>query len=272
MIIVNMLIVDCKKILSIYYLYMTIKEILEEPNNEFPKIKPVKEHMDIDIPDIIKSIPHYNGFIWVLSGSGGSGKTSLMLNFFKRKELYRMKFDNIYYICPESSFLSVKSHPFETHDKIYHELNGGTLDAIYNELNQMKEQSIKDPEEYPLRYNCVIIDDMASDLKDNEIQKQLHKILIKTRHLCCAFIFTLQAFNYFPLKSRKQITNITIFKPKNYEEWDNFNKEMMGFNKDDAKTIYDYIFDELYNHLDIDMKTGTYYKNFNKLELIKDKK
>ena len=109
---------------------MTIKEILEEPNNDFPKIKPVKEHMDIDIPDIIKSIPHYNGFIWVLSGSGGSGKTSLMLNFFKRKELYRMKFDNIYYVCPESSFLSVKNHPFETHDKIYHELNGTVLNQI----------------------------------------------------------------------------------------------------------------------------------------------
>jgi hypothetical protein len=183
-----------------------------------------------------------------------------------------MKFDNMYYVCPESSFLSVKNHPFETHDKIYHELNGTVLDGIYNELNQMKEESIKDPEEYPLRYNCVIIDDMADALKDNEIQKQLHKILIKTRHLCCAFIFTLQAFNYFPLKSRKQITNITIFKPKNYEEWDNFNKEMMGFKSDDAKTIYDYIFDELYNHLDIDMKNGNYYKNFNKLELIKEKK
>jgi hypothetical protein len=248
---------------------MPITEILEQPNDEFPKITPVKEHMDIDIPDIIKSVPHYNGFIWVLAGSGGSGKTSLMLNFFKKKDLYRMKFDNIYYICPESSFLSVKNHPFQSHDKIYHELNGGVLESIYNELSEMKEQSIKDPEEYPLRYNCVIIDDMASELKNIDIQKALHKILIKTRHLCTAFIFTLQAFKYFPMMSRKQITNITIFKPKNYEEWDNFNKEMMGFNKDDAKTIYDYVFDELYNHIDIDMKTGKYYKNFNLLEFVK---
>lgn len=251
---------------------MTIAEIIETPNEEFPKITPVKEHMDIDIPDIIKSIPHYNGFIWVLCGSGGSGKTSLMLNFFRRKELYRMKFDNIFYICPESSFLSVKKHPFENHDKIYHELNGAVLNSIYNELNEMKEQSIKDPEEYPLRYNCVIIDDMADALKNNDIQKQLHKILIKTRHLCCAFIFTLQAFKYFPMMSRKQITNITIFKPKNYEEWENFNKEMMGFNKDDSKTIYDYIFNEMYNHLDIDMKTGQYFKNFNLLEFKKENK
>ncbi len=251
---------------------MTIKEIIEIENDEFPKIKPVKEHMDIDIPDIIKSIPHYNGFIWALVGSGGSGKTSLMLNFFKNKDLYRMKFDNIFYICPESSFLSVKSHPFENHDKIYHELNGNILESIYGELNEMKEQSIKDPEEYPLRYNCVIIDDMADALKNIDIQKQLHKILIKARHLCCAFIFTLQAFKYFPMMSRKQITNITIFKPKNYEEWDNFNKEMMGFKNEDSKTLYDYIYNEMYNHLDIDMKTDKYYKNFNLLEFVKEKK
>lgn len=249
---------------------MPIKTIEEQPNEEFPKITPVQEHMDIDIPNIIKSVPHYNGFIWVLAGSGGSGKTSLMLNFFRRKELYRMKFDNIYYICPESSFLSVKSHPFENHDKIYNELNGGILQTIYDELNEMKEQSIKDPEENPLRYNCVIIDDMADQLKNVDIQKQLHRILIKARHLCCAFIFTLQAFKYFPMMSRKQITNITIFRPKNYEEWDNFNKEMMGFNKEDAKTIYDYIFNEPYTHLDIDMKTGKYYKNFNQLDFHKE--
>ena len=249
---------------------MTISEILESPNNEFPSITPIKEHMDIDIPNVIKSVPHYNGLIWTFVGSGGSGKTSLMLNFFKRKELYRMKFDNIYYICPEVSFLSVKNHPFASHDKVYHELTSGILEGIYNELNEMKEQRIKDPDEYPLRYNCVIIDDMASELKNLEIQNALHKILIKTRHLCTAFIFTLQVFNFFPKKSRKQITNITMFKPKNYDEWDEFNKEMMGFKNDDAKTIYDYTFDELYNHLDIDMKTGQYYKNFNLLELIKE--
>ncbi len=42
-----------------------------------------------------------------------------------------------------------------------------TMSILYclfnDELNEMKEQSIKDPEENPLRYNCVIIDDMAED-------------------------------------------------------------------------------------------------------------
>ena len=75
---------------------MTIKEIIEIKNDQLPKkITPVKEVMNIKIPDIIDGIPNRNGFIWVLTGSGGSGKSSLLLNFFKRKELYRSKFHNI---------------------------------------------------------------------------------------------------------------------------------------------------------------------------------
>ena len=67
---------------------MTIKDIIEIKNEFLPKkITPVKEVMNIKIPDIIDGIPNRNGFIWVLTGSGGSGKTSLLLNFFKRKEL-----------------------------------------------------------------------------------------------------------------------------------------------------------------------------------------
>ena len=62
---------------------MTIKDIIEIKNEQLPKkISPVKEVMNIKIPDIIDGIPNRNGFIWVLTGSGGSGKTSLLLNFF----------------------------------------------------------------------------------------------------------------------------------------------------------------------------------------------
>jgi hypothetical protein len=103
---------------------MPIAEINLIPNEELPKhLTPVKEVMNIKIPDVIDGVPNRNGFIWVLTGSGGSGKTSLMLNFFKRKELYRNKFHNVYYICPMSSFLSVEKHPFDGHEKVYHELD-----------------------------------------------------------------------------------------------------------------------------------------------------
>lgn len=241
---------------------MTISEITEIENTELPKkLKPIKEKMDIKIPDIIDGVPNRNGFIWVLTGSGGSGKSSLLLNFMRNKELYKGKFHNIWYICPMASYLSVEKHPFDKHDKVYHELCEDLLDDIYSELKDLKKDSLEQ------EYSCVIIDDMADALKNNEIQKKLSQMLIKARHLSCAFIFTLQSYYYFPKILRKQITNITIFKPKNAEEWQSISKEILHLNKDDGNKIYDYVFNAPYNHLDIDTVSDKLYKNFNYLSI-----
>ena len=241
---------------------MTIKDIIEIKNEQLPiKITPVKEVMNIKIPDIIDGIPNRNGFIWVLTGSGGSGKSSLLLNFFKRKELYRSKFHNIFYICPMSSFLSVQKHPFNGFDKVYHELTVELLEGIYSQLCEMKESNEEQ------EYNIIVIDDMASSLKENDIQKTLNKMLIKARHLNCAFIFTLQSYYYFPKMLRKQITNITMFKSKNVEEANTIFNELLNMNKDDALKLYNYVFSEPYAHLDIDTVDNKIYKNFNLLSI-----
>jgi hypothetical protein len=229
---------------------MTIKEILEIKNKDFPDTKPIKEVMDINVPDIIDGISRRNGMVYILTGSGGSGKTSLLLNMFKSKSLYRNKFHNIFYICPSSSFLSVHKHPFEEHDKIYHELTDALLYEIYNELVEIKEKMIKKKKKP--QYSMIIIDDMADTLKENHIQIALNKLIIKARHLCCGFIFTLQSYLYFPKILRKQITFCTIFKPKNIEEWYSIAKELLNMNHEDALTLFNYVYDEPYTHLDVD--------------------
>lgn len=252
---------------------MPIGEIKIVPNKFLPKFKPVKERMDIFIPDIIEGIPRRNGFIWAVCGSGGSGKTSMMLNFFKT-DLYREKFDNIFYFCPEMSFLSVQKHPFANHNKVYHEMNYENLVSLYDDLKAIKrgddetEDDSSDEEE--IKYNLVIFDDMADVYKsDTNIQKILSTMLIKARHLNTAFIFTLQSFYYFPKILRKQLTNLSIFKPKNYEEWESLTKELFNMKKDDGLKLYDFVFDANYNHMDIDTVENKYYKNFDLLEFNK---
>lgn len=271
---------------------MVITTINEIKNPITSKLKPIKEKQDILIPNVINpNIPQRNGMICVFCGSGGSGKTSLMLNMFKNKDMYRNKFHNIFYICPMSSFLSVQSHPFEKHDKVFHELTVELLEEIYQALislkvdneekkqkkenknlykfmNESDEEEIEesDEEKEEIKYNCIIIDDFADSLKDINIQRQLNKMLIKARHLCCSFIFTLQSYFYFPKILRKQITNNIIFKPKNVEEWLTLCSELMNLKKDDGYKLFDYVFDENYNHLDIDTVLNKYYKNFNLLE------
>ena len=239
-------------------------EIVLIENKELPKMRPVMEKMDLIIPGIPEGVPRYNGGLWVVSGSGGSGKSSMLLSFFRTRKLYRNKFDHIFYVCPMSSMLSVVNHPFVSHDKVYHELTPELLTEIYTRLSEIKEDNEKEGEQ---EYSCLFIDDYADKLKDNHIQRALNRILIKARHLKVLIIICVQAFKYFPLQLRRQITNVSIFKPKNVDEWETVAREMLMIKKDYWTDLHNYIFDEPYTHLDIDTKTGELYKNFNLLSI-----
>lgn len=243
---------------------MTITDIIETPNNNIKKAKPIKESMNITIPGVPDGISNRNGMIYLIVGAGGSGKTSMLLNQFKKGGAYNKKFDNIFYFCPGVSFASVVNHPFLNHDKVYHDISYDILSDLSDELTNIKEQGEKDEETY---YNCVVIDDFANDLKDKGIQKQLNKMLIKARHLNTAFIFTLQSYLYMPKILRRQITFLTCFKPRNSEEWNVMREEVLKMKEDDAKKLFDFVFDASYNHLDVDAFEGKYYKNFNALDI-----
>jgi hypothetical protein len=243
---------------------MPIVDIKEEINTEIKSIKPVKEKMDKYVKDIPDGISRRNGMIYLLVGSGGSGKTSLLLNQFRKGGSYHRKFHNLYLFTPSISFLSVENHPFQKHDKVHHELTRETLEDLYAELKDRKEEYDEDDDD-EMEYNCVIIDDFASSLKEKDVQKLLNTMLIKARHLNTCFIFTLQSYLYFPKMLRKQTTFATIFKPKNKEEWNTVNQELLQMKEDDAKKIYDYVFGQEYSHLDVDTIENKFYRNFNPL-------
>ena len=140
-----------------------INEIM---NTKFPKFSPIKENQDINVPDIEdENVSRRNGMVNVFTGSGGSGKTSLLLNMFQNKKLYRNKFHNIYYFCPLSSFLSINKHPFQNHDKVYHELDVSTLEIVYNELNGLKDNKKKKSVEKKGQH---FIDDDEDEEEDEE--------------------------------------------------------------------------------------------------------
>ena len=107
----------------------------------------------------------------------------------------------------------------------------------------------------------------TNEEKDNDLTVYLNKTIIKARHLACCFIFTLQNYYLLPMTIRKQITNVTIFKSKNKKEWETISCELLNMNKEDTLKLYNYVFDEPYNHLDIETLTNKLYKNFNLLEI-----
>lgn len=244
---------------------IVISMIITEVKNDLPNMNPIKERMDIYIPKINENIPRRNGFVYALIGAGGSGKSSLMLSMFKSPQYYRCKFDNIFYFTPASSFMSVEKHPFSTHDKVYHDLDPEVLETIYEELLTLKEDALIN--NCPLEHSLIIIDDFANDLKDKDLCQKINKAVVKTRHLNCCWIFTLQSYTMFPKVLRKQITNASIFKPNNNEEWESINHELLNISKKNLVNLYNYCFDQPYTHLDIDTKENKLYKNFNLLNL-----
>ena len=239
---------------------------ITEIDNELPKIKPVKEIMNIYIDGIDPNLPNRNGFIYALIGSPGTGKSSLLLRLFRDRNYYKKKFNNLYLITPENSFTSVVNHPFKNHSKVYHDLNEDVLENIYEELMELKRDCLDDG--YDMETSCLIIDDFANDLKDKQIIKILKRILTKSRHIGCSIIFTLQAYNLFPLVLRKMLTNITLFKPKNRAELDSVRKELINLNEEKTLELMNYIFDEEYNHLDVDCTDNSIRKNFKLLEIV----
>jgi len=269
---------------------MTIKEIVEIDNPNETKFKVMREKQDVFVPDVSNlNISRRNGMVYALCGSGGSGKTNLLLNLFKSKDCYRNKFHNLYYFCPDSSMASLNNHPFLNHDKVYHELDVPILEGIYQELvsykvddklekrkknkkNKKYDEDDNDfesesDEEKEIQYSAIIIDDMADVLKDKAVQRQLNKMIIKARHIQTAFIFTLQSYLYMPKMIRKQITYTSIFKPKSIAEWNSITQELLHLNKDDALILYSFVYDKPYTHLDLDTVTNALYKNFNELFL-----
>lgn len=260
---------------------MQISEIRNK--NDIKQLKPIREKQDIYVPNIIdKNISRRNGMCYVLTGSGGSGKSSLLLSMIKSKNYYKGVFNNIYYFCPECSMDSIANHPFKNHDKVYNELTISNLENIYKDLTETepvekKKQTYEDDDEMSdesesekeIEYNLCIVDDMADMLKEIDIQKYLSKMMIKARHLKLSFVFLIQSYYYFPKLLRKQITYCSIFKPKNVEEWFSISKELLSLNKNDGLILYNYIYDEPYNHLDLDTVESKFYKNFNLLKFSK---
>jgi hypothetical protein len=241
---------------------------ITEIKNNLPKTKALKEIMELYVPNIDRNLPSKNGSIYAIIGSPGSGKSNLLFStLFKNLNYYRSKFDNLYLITPESSFLSLQKHPFKDHDKVFHELDKATLEVIFEEILEYKKQALED--DRPIEHSCIIIDDFADGLKDKDIIMSLKKLLIKSRHINCFFIFTLQAYNLFPLVLRKLITNITLFKPKNNVETESIRAELLNMGRDEFQELTNFIYDEPYNHLDYDTNTMEIRKNFNLLEIQK---
>lgn len=198
----------------------------------------------------------------LICGLPGQGKSSLLYSFFKSKDCLRKCFDKIFYICPASSMSSMADNIFLNlpDEQIYNELDGEVLDEIIDKIENREEKDDK---------SCIIIDDMGSELKNNEVQKRLKKISMNRRHMNIyqTFILT-QTWKSTPPEVRRMATNIILFKV-NPNDMASIFEEMLPQYKDKAYAIQKIVYTKPHDYLLINTREGRLFKKFDEL-LIKD--
>jgi hypothetical protein len=240
---------------------MIIDEEENENNRKF-KIKRLKYNSDATDDKVLEPLPNGASFLCFI-GRPKSGKTTVALNFLTRKAYYLKRFDKIFVFSP-SIFVSLdKDHPLHTlpekqkNTELTAENLQEAIDSIYDSDKRV----------------LFLLDDVYQDFSGYTLTL-VAKLCFNRRHLTkkgvsvwvCA-----QTFPQIPLKLRKTISDLFVFKTTNEREIEAIRSEYCDFmDKDDFHKLLDYVFDEKHNFLYL--KTNhqpreMFYKNMNSLNI-----
>jgi hypothetical protein len=194
----------------------------------------------------------------VLIGKPRSGKTSLVVSLFSSPECLKKVFHKVYLFQPSASGASIKNNIFDKlpPEQVFNELNYENLESVYNEIIAQPKTNNK----------CIILDDMASYLKDNEIQKLFKDLNNNRRHLGVSIYFLSQTYFSIPRELRKIFNNLFIFKTSKMELETIFD-EQIEINKKYVLPISKLVYDKPYNFLFINTDLQTLFKNWDKIIL-----
>lgn len=233
------------------------------------KIKPLDNQLNRDLDD---PIPKTKAIIYIISGSKGRGKTSLLLNILKTKQKdggLKGYFDNIFMFSPTAKTdLKTKKlvEELEKDDKFYNEFNDANNNEVIEKIKTFNEEFKNDEEnkgEEPR--NLIIYDDCMADLpKSFEKTGGLNKLIIQARHNNTWCIFLVQRYIGVNRVIRSQADLISFFKTDNNRELQALTDDV-NYDKDVIKYLYDFATENPNDFLHINLLSRTFYKKFDKI-------
>jgi hypothetical protein len=236
---------------------MAVKEVeLNDIPLQVPRFN-VDGILSSQIPKPLPSVSHSMMF----SGAPGSGKSSILTAFLTQTNppLYTNVFDFVYIFIPETSFKSMQNSPFKNHKRVYHELTLETISAVEKEIEGNSKNN---------KNSLIICDDMASSMKNVELQRTLVRFLCNRRHLRMSFWVVVQSYIQLPLTVRKNLSHFIIFRPNNKKEIMSITDEV-NIDRSDFEAYLKYVFkpngtkqDRAFIYIDAD---GNVYNRFNLL-------
>jgi hypothetical protein len=236
--------------------------LIEEAEDNDLRVKPSKQNIDgaLNVPE-----PFINKVaVYAVIGSMGSGKSCFMNSIMTatgKGQVFKRKFDYVFYSTPKECFESEgENHPFAKHSpaRLYHDLSQKTFDAITEHLERAKEEE---------KTSCLLLDDWSELYKNKLVLANLQRLIYKHRHFRLNIILTALNLKSVPRQLRALIDVYVIFRPKSVVAVRDFVDDVLGMNRQEAKVLFDYIYDKPYNFMFFNQRTHTFYKNFNKLTI-----
>lgn len=201
-------------------------------------------------------------FAMLLSGTPGSGKTSLLVSLLTSKHAYKRKFSRIYYFSPSMSTLpetfTSKLHP----GRVFSSLDA--LPDVLKEIGDLKETGEK---------ALIVIDDLVKEL-NGDYKKEVLNLLNNRRHqgggVCVALVT--QKLRSVPLAIRNACDSVFFFSLKNRREInDLFDDCISSFlSRVEFETVVKHCTGEPYCFLYTNIRAGKLYKRFNELRFEED--
>ena len=217
----------------------------------------------------------------ILLGPSGSGKTVLLVSMIL--DIYRDCFERIYIWSPSvfvdhswepvkkyiEKELKINTEKEKTYfDEYNHADLENVIDTQYKLIDHMKKQ------EYKKLFNIlIVIDDFADNPSFTRHSKLLHSLYTRGRHLMISTITSTQVFNALSPIIRKNITQLYVYKLRNYKDLEAVLEELSALT--DKKTLlemYKLATDEPHSFLYINLMAkkieDMFFIKFNKRLLI----
>lgn len=220
----------------------------EAPNY---KIKPPKMGCDYQLSKKPIQEPFSNkSFSMLISGKPGSGKTSFLMSILNQKgsnRIYRRVFKHILIVSPSLSSLPEGLLEGIPQDQLFENFD----ESISDMINTNNESYLEKPEK---NYSqLLILDDVASFLKQKANMVFLNKMFFNRRHKRLSIILTTQYIYQVPKSVRANVSDVILFQPTT-SELETIRKEFIPMKKDKFIDFIKFIFRDPHDTLFINEK------------------
>jgi ABC-type oligopeptide transport system ATPase subunit len=209
--------------------------------------------------DVFKHINRASATAFV--GTSGSGKTSLMYSLLMNTspKIWKKQFEYIIVVMPRASRNSLKNNIFDKYldpDSLYDDMTEEAIDKITAIITNNAEEG---------HNTLLILDDVASALKNPYITKKLQHLVYAYRHYRLNILILVQTLKTIPLSIRKNLTNLVVFHKPRLSEWEAITHEFLEMGKDQSQELYETVFKEKYDWTLINLNTGRIYSKFDEV-------